>query len=145
MEGRGHRERWQRAGRQHRCDPVVLVASFEHRPRQLLDKQRHAVGALDDLLNDVAAQRRVSGKTAGFGLAFAYDSISGMTETELLNTAVVAQGNVEEDTSSTPTIQIIALAGGAAKPSEAPRSALGQRLQSIASPAVYSRWSILLA
>ena len=54
---------------------------------------------------------------AGFGLAFAENAITGTTETGILNSAtVVSLRTVEENTTSTPTIQIIAVAGGAAVP-----------------------------
>ena len=64
MQCRRDRQTRQRACRQYRCDAVVLVGAFEHRPRQLLDEQGHAIGALDDLLDDFASQSRVPGKLA---------------------------------------------------------------------------------
>ena len=56
------RERRQRARRQHRRDPVVATAGFEHRLGQLLDEQRHAVGALDDLVDDLAGKAGIAGE-----------------------------------------------------------------------------------
>ena len=38
-----------------------LRAGFEHRLGQFLDEQRHAVGALGDLLHDLGWQRRIPG------------------------------------------------------------------------------------
>ena len=49
VQGGGDRELRQRGRSQHRGDPIVAIAGFEHRFRQLFDEQRHAVGALDDL------------------------------------------------------------------------------------------------
>jgi len=67
VQGGGHRRGRKWARRQHRCDPVVLVGPFEHRLGQFLDEQRHAIGALGNLLDNFAAQWRVSGKTADEG------------------------------------------------------------------------------
>ena len=50
----------------------------------------------------------------GFGISFADDTITGTTETELLDSVpVVALGTFEQDTISTPTIQLIAIGGAA--------------------------------
>ena len=38
-----------------------LRAGFQHRLGQFLDEQRHAVGALGDLLHDLGRQRRIPG------------------------------------------------------------------------------------
>ena len=62
VQGRRHRERGQRAREQDRRDPVVLIAAFENRLGQLLDEQRHPVGAIGDLIDDFAAERRVAGE-----------------------------------------------------------------------------------
>jgi len=64
MQCRRNRQARQRACRQYRCNPVLLVGVFEHDSRQLLDEQRHAVGTLDDLGNDFASQWRVAGELA---------------------------------------------------------------------------------
>lgn len=47
--------RWDHQGRERRVQdiPVACIiehARLEHRPRQLLDEKRHAVGAHDDLV-----------------------------------------------------------------------------------------------
>ena len=58
VQGRRHRQRRMRHGGQ-RCR--ALRAGFEHRLGQFLDEQRHAVGALGDLLHDLGWQRRIPG------------------------------------------------------------------------------------
>ena len=62
VQGGGDREVRQRARRQYRRDPVVAIAAFEHRLGQLLDKQRHAVGALDDLVDGLAGEAGIAGE-----------------------------------------------------------------------------------
>ena len=62
MQGGGDREARQRARRQYRGDPVVAIAAFQHRLGQLFDEQRHAVGALDDLVDDLAGEAGIAGK-----------------------------------------------------------------------------------
>ena len=52
------------AGERARCqhgDPVA-VAAFEHRFGQLLDEQRNAVGALDDLVDGLAGETGIAGE-----------------------------------------------------------------------------------
>ncbi len=51
----------------HRCDAVVLICPFEYRLRQLLDEQGHAVGAVDDFLDEFGAERGVAGKAVDEG------------------------------------------------------------------------------
>ena len=58
VQRRGHRQRRMRHGGQG-CR--TLRAGFEHRLGQLLDEQRHAVGALGDLLHDLGRQRVIAG------------------------------------------------------------------------------------
>ena len=71
----------------------------------------------DSTIQAIAGGVGVTGGVAGFGLAFADNVIAGTTETGILNSAtVVSLRTVEEKTVSTPTIQIIAVAGGAAVP-----------------------------
>jgi hypothetical protein len=62
MQGGGYRELRQRARRQHRGDPVVAVCGFEHRFGQLFDEERYAVGAFDDLTDDLGGKPGVAGK-----------------------------------------------------------------------------------
>ena len=62
MQGGRDRQGRQRARRQYRSDPVVAIAAFEHRLGQLLDEQRHAVGALDDLVDDLAGETGIAGE-----------------------------------------------------------------------------------
>jgi hypothetical protein len=57
-----HGDGGQRARGQDRRDPVVLVGPFQHRLGQFLDEQRHAVGAVGDLIDDLAAERGVAGQ-----------------------------------------------------------------------------------
>jgi hypothetical protein len=49
----GDRQLRKRTCRQDRGDPVVRIAAFEHGLGQLFDEQWHAVGTLDDLVDDV--------------------------------------------------------------------------------------------
>jgi hypothetical protein len=62
MQGGGDREVRQRARRQHRGDPVVGIAAFEHCFGQLFDEQRHPVGALDDLVDNLVGETGISGE-----------------------------------------------------------------------------------
>ena len=61
MQGRRNRQRGYRGCRQHRRQAVFLTDVFQHCLGQFLDEQRHAIGALDDLGDDLAAERRVAG------------------------------------------------------------------------------------
>jgi hypothetical protein len=38
------------------------MGTFEHRLRQLFDEQRHAVGALDDLFDDLVGKTGIAGE-----------------------------------------------------------------------------------
>jgi hypothetical protein len=62
IEGRGDGKRRRRRSRQQsgRC-PVRAASGFEHRLGQLLDKERHAIGALEHLVCDLARQCCVAG------------------------------------------------------------------------------------
>ena len=40
----------------------LLPGAFQHRLGQFLDEQRHAVGALDDLRDDLGGERRIAGQ-----------------------------------------------------------------------------------
>ena len=72
MQGRRHRQRGQRCRRQHRGNPVALRGAFQHRLGQLLDKQRHPVGALDDLRDDIGGERGIAGQSLHQRLAVAF-------------------------------------------------------------------------
>ena len=72
MQGRRHRQRRKRCRRQHRGNPVSLRGAFQHRLGQLLDKQRHAVGALDDLRDDIGGERGIAGQLLHQRLAVAF-------------------------------------------------------------------------
>ena len=61
VQGRRDRERRQRAGQLVAVAGVGEQAGFEHRLGQLLDEQRHAVGARHDLLEDLGRQRLAAG------------------------------------------------------------------------------------
>ena len=76
------------------------------------------LSAIDDsTIQGVAGGVGITGGVVGFGLSFAFNSIDSTTETALLNSpTVVSQGTVEENTNSTPTIQLISVAGGVAVP-----------------------------
>ena len=50
------------AERRRQLAPVARLAALEHRPGQLLDEQRHAVGLGDDVLLDAGGERRVAGQ-----------------------------------------------------------------------------------
>ena len=56
VQCRGDRQVRQRACRQYGSHAVVAIGAFEHRLRQLLDEQWHAVGALDDLIDDLVGE-----------------------------------------------------------------------------------------
>ena len=43
-----------------RCAGFTLAFGLQHRPRHLLDEQRNAVGALDDVLPDIRGQQLVA-------------------------------------------------------------------------------------
>ncbi|HEV8062517.1 MAG TPA: hypothetical protein VGP68_21740, partial [Gemmataceae bacterium] len=65
-------------------------------------------------IQTIAGGIGITGGVVGFGIAFAYDDITGTTETELLNSVpVITLGTFEQDTTSTPTIQLIAIGGAA--------------------------------
>ena len=57
VQGRRDRERRQRPGQLVAIAGVREQARFQHRLGQLLDEQRHAVGARHDLLDDLRRQR----------------------------------------------------------------------------------------
>ena len=61
VQGRRNRQRGYRGCRQHRRQAVFLTDVFQHCLGQLLDEQRHAVGALDDLVGDLLGQRLAAG------------------------------------------------------------------------------------
>ena len=61
VQGRRDRERRQGAGQLVAIAGVREQARFQHRLGQLLDEQRHAVGARHDLLDDLGRQRLVAG------------------------------------------------------------------------------------
>jgi hypothetical protein len=67
MQCRRDRQARQRACPQYCGDAVVLAGAFEHRPGQLLNEQRHAVGARGDFRDDFAPQWRVAGEFANQG------------------------------------------------------------------------------
>ena len=50
------------AERRRQLAPVTRLTALEHRPGQLLDEQRHAVGLGDDVLLDAGGERRVAGQ-----------------------------------------------------------------------------------
>ena len=60
VQGRRDRERRQRAGQLVAVAGIREQARFQHRLGQLLDEQRHAVGARHDLLDDLGRQRLVA-------------------------------------------------------------------------------------
>jgi hypothetical protein len=60
MQGGRDREATQRACRQHCGYAVVALSAFEHCFGQLLNEKWHAIGALDDLVNDLAAKARIA-------------------------------------------------------------------------------------
>ena len=62
MQGGGDRQVRYRARRQHRDDPIVAIAGFEHRLGQFFNEQRHAVGALDDLVNGLSGEAGFASK-----------------------------------------------------------------------------------
>ena len=55
-----HRERG--SGHAPTARRRLRAGTFQHRLGQFLDEQRHAVGALDDLRDDLRRQRRVAGQ-----------------------------------------------------------------------------------
>ncbi len=72
MQGRRHRQRGKRCRSQHRSNPVALRGAFQHRLGQLLDKERHPVGALDDLGDDIRGERGIAGQLLHQRLAVAF-------------------------------------------------------------------------
>ena len=57
MQGHRHRLRDERCSLQHRGPPVALRGAVQHRLGQFLDEERHSVGALDNLRDDIRRQR----------------------------------------------------------------------------------------
>ena len=57
---------------QYRGDAVVAIGAFEHRLRQLFDEQRHAVGALDDLFDDLVGETGIAGEALDQNYAVAF-------------------------------------------------------------------------
>jgi hypothetical protein len=41
-------------------DPLIAIATFKHRLSQLFDEQRHAVGALDDVVDDLTGETGIA-------------------------------------------------------------------------------------
>ena len=72
MQGRRHRLRGMRCRPEHRSDPVPLPGAFQHRLGQFLDKERHPVGALNDLTDDLGGERRIAGQLVHQRLAIAF-------------------------------------------------------------------------
>ena len=60
VQGRGDRKRRQGTGQLVTIAGIGQQARFQHRLGQLLDEQRHAVGARHDLLDDLRRQRLVA-------------------------------------------------------------------------------------
>jgi hypothetical protein len=57
---------------EHRSDPVALPGAFQHRLGQFLDKERHPIGALNDLTDDLGGERRIAGQLVHQRLAVAF-------------------------------------------------------------------------
>ena len=72
VQGRRHRQRRLRCRRQHRGNPVTMSGAFQHRLGQLFDKQRHPVGAVDDLGDDLSGQARITGQSLHQSLTLAF-------------------------------------------------------------------------
>ncbi len=91
----------------------------------------HAGGNLTLDADDTATIQAIAGGIGatggvlGFGLAFGYNAITGTTEAALLNSATIVAKVVDDEAISTPTIQIIAVAGGAAVPDGEGSTAVG--------------------
>jgi hypothetical protein len=51
---------------------VVAIGAFEHRLRQLLDEQRHAVGALDDLVDNLLGETGIASEALDQRRAIAF-------------------------------------------------------------------------
>jgi hypothetical protein len=68
----GDRQVRQRACRQYRRDAVVAIGAFEHRLRQFLDEQRHAVGALDNLYDELIREPGIAGEALDQSYAVAF-------------------------------------------------------------------------
>src|ERR1043165_6214194 len=64
MQRGGNGERRRSAAGEKGGRTIAAVSAFENCFGQLLDKQRHAVGALDDLVDDFTAERGITGKLA---------------------------------------------------------------------------------
>ena len=72
MQGRRHRQRGKRCRSQHRGNPVALRGAFQHCLGQFLDKERHPVGALDDLRDHLSSKRGIAGQSMHQRLAGAF-------------------------------------------------------------------------
>ena len=51
--------------RQHRGNPISLLSAFQHRLGQLLDEQRHPVGACNDVRNSIGVESGIAGQVPG--------------------------------------------------------------------------------
>ena len=71
MQRRRHRLRGTRCRLEHCGDPVALPGAFQHRLGQFLDKQRHPVGALDNLRDDLGGEPGIAGQSMHQRLAVA--------------------------------------------------------------------------
>ena len=61
MQRRRHRLRRNRCRRQNRGNPISRRGAFQYRLGQFFDKERHPVGALDDLSDDIGGKRGITG------------------------------------------------------------------------------------
>ncbi len=69
VQGGGDRQLRQRARRQHRGHAIVAHTGFKDRFGQLFDKQWHAIGALDDLVDGLASEAGIAGEPLDQGRA----------------------------------------------------------------------------